>query len=251
MSQWKERLRANRRRLELDLLHSDNRCLYSPLYYAQYRVTLPLIRKYVKGKLIDLGCGDAPFKRKIEGLVTRYDTLDLFPRRTELTYVSDIQDMPAVPSASYNSAICLEVLEHVADPFRAIREIYRILAPGGVLIASAPHLSRLHDPPHDYFRYTNFGLQSMLEQVGFRIVCIRQRGGLLSFLGHQISTILLAFVWNREWIRKVVWVVNSWLIAKACFVLDEMLSLDEEFAAGYVVVAVKPATEQKGTGELG
>ncbi|MGC8880076.1 MAG: class I SAM-dependent methyltransferase [Anaerolineae bacterium] len=244
MSQWKEHLRARRRQLEIELLYSGNRHLCSPLYYAQYRVTLPLIREHVKGKLIDLGCGDVPFKHDIEGLVTRYDTLDLFPKRADLTYVSDIQDMPSVPSGSYDSAICLEVLEHVADPFRAVREIHRILAPGGVLIISVPHLSRLHDLPHDYFRYTSFGLRSILEQAGFNVLCVRQRGGLLSFLGHQISTVLLATVWNWGWIRKAAWLVNSWLVTRICFVLDELLSLGEEFAAGYVVVAVKPSVDR-------
>ena len=243
MSRWRERLRANRRLLEIELLHSDRRHLYSQLYYAQYRVTLPLIKEYVKGKMIDLGCGDVPFKREIENLVSCYDTLDLFPRRTDLTYVSDIQNMPVVPSNSYDSAICLEVLEHTADPFRAVGEIYRILAPQGVLVISVPHLSRLHDLPHDYFRYTSFGLRSMLERAGFGVLCVRPRGGLLCFLGHQLSTVLLAMTWNWGWIRKVVWLVNSWLITRACFMFDNLLSLDEEFAAGYVVVAVKPSAE--------
>lgn len=250
MSRWKERLRASRRQIEIDLLYSDSRHLYSPLYYAQYRVTLPLIREHVKGKLIDLGCGDVPFKREIEGLVTHYDTLDLFPKREDLTYMGDIQDMPSVPSGSYDSAICLEVLEHVADPFRAVREIHRILAPGGVLIISVPHLSRLHDLPYDYFRYTSFGLRSVLEQAGFSVLCVCQRGGLLSFLGHQISTVLLAMVWNWGWIRRAAWLINSWLVTRACFVLDELLSLDEEFAAGYVIVAIKSSLDRGQATEL-
>lgn len=236
---WKEKIRANRRQLELDLLSSPQRHLFSPIYYSQYQVTLPLMQKFVKGRLLDVGCGDLPFKDKLLQQVTRYDSLDLFPRGTELTYVNDVQDMATVPSENYDSAICLEVLEHVPDPFRAAREIYRVLVPGGVLIVSVPHLSRLHDEPHDYYRYTKYGLTHLLKQAGFTLLFLQRRGGLCSFLGHQISTMLLGLVWSVPVIREVGWFLNSWLVTRLCYQLDLILNRSEIFTAGYTAVATK------------
>ena len=240
MTRLADRLKANRRQLEIDILSSGRRHLFSPMHYSQYRVTLPLARKYIHGRLLDAGCGDLPYREGLRDQVSRYDTLDVAPRAGELTYVGDIQKMGEVPSETYDSVICLEVLEHVPDPFSAARELNRVLAPGGVLVASVPHLSRLHDEPHDYYRYTRHGLRHLLEQAGFEVAEMHVRGGLFSFLGHQVSTVVLAVAWPIPVVRQLAWELNAWLVTRACYGLDTLTNRAGLFAAGYTVVAVKP-----------
>src|SRR4051812_8914731 len=63
-------------------------------------------------------------------------------RYTPLDYESDITAIP-VPDASYDVVLCTEVLEHVPDPVAAIREMSRVLRPGGRLLLSAPLGSHL------------------------------------------------------------------------------------------------------------
>jgi SAM-dependent methyltransferase len=135
--------------------------------------------------------------------------------------------------------VCLEVLEHVPDPFQAVREIHRILKEGGILIVSVPHLSRLHDEPHDYYRYTRHGLRYLLEQNGFDIQVLEQRGGLFSFLGHQLSTLVLGLVWRIPLLRQMAWFINSWLVVRGADLLDRHLDRSGIFALGYTVVARK------------
>ncbi len=234
----KELIRANRRKLDQDLGTSPQRRLFSPAYYSQYDVTLPLIRKYAKGKLVDLGCGDMPFRHLIADCVSVYDSLDLFPRQ-QVTYVGNIQDMNMIASESYDTAICLEVLEHVPDPFQAVREIGRILKPDGVLILSVPHLSRLHDEPYDFYRYTHYGIRRLLEQGELRVLSMVKRGGVFSFIGHQMATLLLGLVWHIPVIRNVSWFVNSWVFTRACYSLDQLLDAGGTMAMGYSAVAIK------------
>ena len=212
---------------------------FSPAYLSQYRITLPLIQKFASGKLIDVGCGDTPFRDYISDRISDYDSLDLYPRRPDITYKADIQDMAIIGDETYDSALCLEVLEHVPDPLKALTEIYRILKIGGVLILSVPHLSRLHDEPADYYRFTKYGLRHMLEHTGFRIVALEHRGGLLSFLGHQIATFWLAAFWRVPILKYFVWHLNAWLVTRFLFAVDQFVNPEGIFAMGYSVVAKK------------
>ena len=62
--------------------------------------------------------------------------------------------------------------------------------PGGLLILSAPFSFRLHEEPHDYFRYTPHGLRSMLTGAGLEVEEIRPQGDLWSVVGHKLNSFL-------------------------------------------------------------
>jgi SAM-dependent methyltransferase len=235
-----EFLKKKRRVLEKDLLNKSIRNLFSPFFYGQYKITLPIIKKYIHGNLIDLGCGDMPYRVELLPLVQEYHGLDFFPRSDDITYIGDIQNMTGVPSGMYDSAICLEVLEHVPDPLSAAKETFRILTPGGYFILTVPHLSRLHDLPHDYYRYTRYGLEYILKSSGFEIIEILARQGLFSFLGHQGALLVLGSVWGIPILSRVIYYGNALFNTSFCYHLDKWLKLDRLFPLGYTVVARKP-----------
>ena len=89
--------------------------------------------------------------------------------------------MDIISDGSYDSAICLEVLEYVQNPLRVIAGVYRILKKDITLVISVPHFSRLHEEPYDSFRCTKYGLQFLLEDAGFKVLNITPRGGIFSF----------------------------------------------------------------------
>ncbi|HLF24924.1 MAG TPA: class I SAM-dependent methyltransferase [Anaerolineae bacterium] len=234
----------NRRKIERDLRDSPRRRYFSAILLGQYRVTVPLIQKYATGALIDLGCGVMPYRSFIEDHVSRYDSLDPRPQLPGITYQADIQAMAQILDATYDSAICLEVLEHVPEPFKAMAEIYRILKPGGILIVSVPHLSRLHEEPYDFFRFTRYGLMSLFQTAGFEVVQIVLRGGLFSFLSHQVSTITLGLTWSIPLVRTVVFFLNEWLCVRPSYFLDAHLDRSGIFALGYTCVVRKPQEDR-------
>jgi SAM-dependent methyltransferase len=223
----------------MDLYQSPQRQYFSPLYYSQYKVTLPIIKEYAKGDLIDLGCGLIPYRSLIQDQVVKYDTLDIQQHDAKITFIGDIQDMSFIESKSYDTALCMEVLEHVPDPSRALKEIHRILRSDGLLILSVPHLSRIHDEPLDFQRFTRYGIEAILAQHNFSIMELKIRGGLFSFLGHQISTIILGIFWSVPIVNKLVFLLNSFLVTRLCFHLDKITDKSGIFAAGYSVVAKK------------
>lgn len=239
----KEWIRENRHKIEAEIGTSERRRFYSPGYYSQYDVTLRLINSFVKGKLIDLGCGSMPYRQFIADKVTAYDGLEFYPSTPEVTYVGDIQNMSMIESDSYDSAICLEVLEHVTDPFRAMGEIYRILKNSGILVLSLPHLNRLHMEPHDYYRFTHYGMRHLLESAGFKVIALEKRGGLFSFLGHQVSTFFLGMVWSVPILKNIAWFLNSWLVTRLWYNIDRFFDPTGIYAMGYTAVACKGECE--------
>ena len=68
-----------------------------------------------------------------------------------------------IPNEFFNIVVCTEVLEHVYNPFKAVKEIYRILKPGGIVLASTPFNFQIHPPFPDLWRFTNFGLNLLFD----------------------------------------------------------------------------------------
>lgn len=124
------------------------------------------VQELVKREVVlDLG-GGAPFKGKIKesDLLphTRYYCMDYaFAGRPHV--VGNIQRLP-FKSERCDGILCVAVLEHVAEPQRAVDEMFRILKPGGILVGFVPFLYPCHGSPSDYWRFTEEGLRFMLRR---------------------------------------------------------------------------------------
>ncbi len=86
-------------------------------------------------------------------------TLDITPT-TAPDVVADITQYNShIPDNNYDALLCTEVLEHVVDPFSAIRELRRIVKIGGHILFTTPLNARIHGPVPDCWRFTEFGLK--------------------------------------------------------------------------------------------
>jgi len=72
------------------------------------------------------------------------------------------------------------IMEHVSEPENVIREVRRILKPGGEAFVVAPLVRRQHQHPHDYFRYTEFGLEHLFRKSGFVEIKIAHSNGFIA-----------------------------------------------------------------------
>jgi len=221
---------------------SPRRRLWSPVAFGLYAALLPRLR-HASGRLLDVGCGSMPYRQYVPPGVTSYEGMDVEARTAGVTYIGDAQDMSQIMAESYDMVLCSEVLEHLPRPEAAIAEMARILKPSGQLLLSVPFLSRLHEEPHDYFRYTEHGLRALLERHEFEVLEITTIGSVFSFLGHQISTLLVVGTWTVPVVRELMFGLNAALIALPCRLLDRLPGLARKLPAGYVAVAMKRRTD--------
>jgi len=126
-------------------------------YYRLGRGHIDTAYKWVPSYVKVLEIGPREDKRKgIPG----WDTLDIVPG---CTYQADICGVTPIETSSFDCVICMDVLEHVVNPWAAIAEIRRILKPGGWLIAGTPFNFRIHGPLPDCWRFTEHGIKVLMK----------------------------------------------------------------------------------------
>jgi len=209
----------------------------SPTRWSLYRALRPRMSQYLRGRCLDAGAGRMAFACQVDKQVEDYIPLDL-QLRPGLKIVGSVLDLP-LRDVTLDSILCLQVLEHVPDPERALREFFRCLKPGGTLLLSVPHLAYLHNEPHDYFRYTRHGLEVLLRRAGFGIVEIQPAGGLLAFLGHIPSMVAKALFFGIPGINRLAVRLNSGYSKLVCWI-DERVEKRKLYALNFIAAARKP-----------
>lgn len=99
-------------------------------------------------------------------------TLDI-DKNSKANFILDIckNNKKKIKSNYFDFVLCTEVLEHTLNPFKAIKEIYRILKKNGYVLITTPFDFRIHGPLPDCWRFTEHGIKSMLNK--FEIIYIK------------------------------------------------------------------------------
>lgn len=177
-----------------------------------------LLLRYVSrgGSVIDIGAGAGAFSQRMSDLGYEVTALNIDNEKfipSEVPFIeADInRGILLTGDKKYDAAFCLEVVEHVENPWSLLREIYQILKPGGLLILSTPNvtsfLSRLiflwtgqfhqfgdADLPYGHIRpITAFELSTIAHRLGWRILEISPGGYLPIFDFSSIRIKMLLF----------------------------------------------------------
>lgn len=183
-----------------------------------YGALLPMIHRHVKGTTLDLGAGRLAWRAAIRSKAHGYVATDAFPTHPDIDFVSDAQGLLPVPDNTFDSIFCCSVLEHMPRPWTAFPELLRVLRPGGVLILSVPFFYYLHGQPHDYFRFTRYGVEKLARDAGFEIVELSAAGGLAHATLQAGSMLTTSLLYSPKFPHAAR--AASWLLTALARLLD-------------------------------
>jgi len=195
-------------------------------------------------RILDVGCGLKPYESILKEDGATYLGFDnpvtltsAGHKATRADVFGDNLSLP-FPAASFDMVVCTQVIEHSPEPGQLVREIARVIEPGGHLLLTGPMTWPLHEEPYDFFRFTNHGLRHLLTVAGLEVVTLVGRGGGFTTLG-QIFLDLYAVPPQRGLLLWKVFINLASLVVNPLSLLLDWLLPKPRLTLGWTVVARK------------
>lgn len=173
-----------------------NRKSYNWLIYDNFDRWLNAYACYYKGVLVDLGCGEAPYKEYFLSYVDQYIGVDWTHtlHNSKADVISDLNGKIQLENHFADTVISFSVMEHLCEPQIFLDESYRILKNGGYMILQVPWMWWVHEAPYDYFRYSPYGLKYIFEKAGFRDIHVQPMSGFFTMLSLKMNYFSLRWI---------------------------------------------------------
>ncbi len=176
-----------------------------PAYYRQQRHDMRAYLPENPRRVLEVGCGEGGFSAGIQGAAEKWGietnaaAAAVAATRLDRVLTGRFDDVAAdLPHDYFDLVVCNDVIEHMDDHDRFLRDIRNYMSPGGILVGSVPNMrnykilfdllflkdwryqeSGIMDRTHLRW-FTRNALQRSIEDAGFRIVVLRGMNGSLS-----------------------------------------------------------------------
>lgn len=198
----------------------------------------------LSGRILDVGCGTKPYKHLFN--YSAYIGLDidttLNREEKDIDVFYDGHVFP-FPDSSFDSVLCNQVIEHVFNPEDFLKEMFRVLKPGAKCLITVPFVWDEHEQPYDFARYSSFGLRSLFERSGFRIVRQEKSVADLRVLVQLLNGYLYKKTVRYRVVRMLATVFLMFPIHLIGIPLCWLLPSNEDLYLDNILLVAKPAEE--------
>lgn len=221
-----------------------NRQPFNRLVYDLADEALDGVADRLHGTVLDLGCGSAPYRDYIAAIADRYIGVDWSASFHDVAadVIADLNSTLPFRDGAADTVFCLSVLEHLRQPEAMLREAARVLRSGGSIVLIVPFMWQVHEAPHDYYRFTRYGLEDLFGRAGFAAVEVREISGFWATWVLKFNYQSLKLIRGPRPLRaaarlalSVVWRLDQ----AAARALDRRWHAPEE-TQSYLVTAVRP-----------
>ena len=186
---------------------------YSPLRIFQI---LEANKVSIKGKSLEFGAykdGNKNFSTYLQG-EKNFQYTNLKKDKKNNILKGDLDQKLKFKSNYYQNLVIFNVLEHLSNPTKSLKELNRILKKGGLLIGSTPFLYQVHGAPNDYLRFTKNYLISEFKKKKFKAIYVKELG-----YGPFLASFSILFPY-----LKFLPIIN-YIIFLMCLIFDSFLQI--------------------------
>ena len=192
----------------------------NPFYFIRKRLVnkMAQLAPQLEGQLLDFGCGAKPYQALFSN-TKNYIGIDIEDegqhdhKNENIDYYYDGNNIP-FDNETFDSILTSEVLEHVPDVDKALKELKRVLKPDGKILITVPFTWQEHELPYDFRRFTTIGLKKHLEDNGFKILTEEKTGHYIEVVVQLWMTYLRSLIYvNNKYINLIL---NTIFISPAC-----------------------------------
>lgn len=192
-------------------------------------------------KILDVGCGIKPYQGlfvassytgidiKGGGHSDQDKTVDKFYNGTDIPF----------PDNSFDTIICTEVLEHVAEPQRLLGEIKRVLKVNGQLFLTMPFVWNEHETPFDFYRFTRYEHRRAFEQSGLSILKLEETTGVFRVCGQLISAFIFEKLFSKNKVLKLLIAIIFCFPIQTFFIILDFIFKNSWISLNYSIIAEK------------
>jgi SAM-dependent methyltransferase len=187
----------------------------------------------LRGTVLNAGCGWRDISHMVEGTLVNLDISWPEETRTNIDIISPLDNIPR-PAGTFDTVICIAVLEHVENPEAVTAEMFRVLKPGGHLVATVPFLQPEHKVPTDFQRYTRDGLSTLVTRHGFVVEEIKP----VFSVYHTLHWIVYEWLHIKSSVAYKV--LRVLLLPPLALLAKKSSVVSDKVASGFRVIARKP-----------
>jgi SAM-dependent methyltransferase len=191
--------------------------------------------------VLDAGAGEARHRKQfVRGRYVALDigTGDPLWDYSNLDIRGDLEKLP-LRTGCVDYVLCMVVLEHTRNPRQVLQEFARVLKNRGSLRMIVPFLWEEHQSPHDYFRFTRYGVRLLFESLPFRIELLRPMGGFFWLCARRSVSLLSFFQGSWRWILFVLLAPFFGLLFPLVLYFMDGLDREKDFSLGFQIRATK------------